>query len=189
MNIVEKLATKSYEENIEDGAFKIRESIKNIKMLGEDFDATMDKIKFLTVHIDLVNEAYHEHLKVCKNPEHCTENEHAETLLFYLQQELKNLGVGLDNDTFTYEEKADSESKLDQILKEFQEIKLGHQIIYDDILKEIQELRDLHFLGKKKWHQLLAGKITEMTVGGIISESISKDLLGIVKPQLRNLLE
>lgn len=188
MNIVEKLAHKSYQDNIEYGTDSIRDSINSIKLLSYDFDSQMDKIKFLTIHIDLVNEEYHKHLEVCKNPENCQENEQAETFLFYLQQELKNLGVGIDNDTFTYEEKAFSESKLDQILKQFEEIKLGQQITYDDILKEIQELKDLHFLGKKKWHQLLAGKITEMTVGGIISETVSKDLIGVVKPHLTNLL-
>lgn len=188
MNIVEKLALKSYQDNVEFTRTNVRDSISNIKYLTYDFDSQMDKIKFLTVHIDLVNEKYQNHLKDCKNPEDCQENEEAETFLFYLQQELKSLGVGIDNDTFTYDEKTFSESQLDQILKQFEEVKLGNQIIYEDILKEIEELRDLHFLGKKKWHQLLAGKITEMTIGGIISETVSKDLIGIVKPHLNKLL-
>ena len=157
-------------------------------MLTYDFDDNMDKIKFLTVHLNLVDEEYQKHLKVCHNPEKCDQNEQAETFLYYLQQELKSLGVGLDNDTFTHEEKTFSESKLDQILKEFEDIKLGHQLIYDDIIKEIQELKDLHFLGKKKWHQLLAGKITEMTVGGIINETVSKDLIEIIKPNFTKLI-
>jgi len=188
MNIVEKLAKKSYQDNIAYGTNSVRDSINNIKLLTYDFESEMDKIKFITVHIDLVNDEYHRHLKTCTDKEDCDINEQAETFLFYLQQELKGLGVAIDADTFTYEEKAVSESKLDVILKQFEEIKLGHQIIYDDILKEIQELRDLHFLGKKKWHQLLAGKITEMTVGGIISETVSKDLIEIVKPHFNRLL-
>jgi hypothetical protein len=188
MDIIEKLAKKSFMDNVEYGRVSVRDSVNDIKLLTYDFDSKLDKIKFLSFHIDWVSEKYQEHLKVCHDPDSCSDNENNETFLFYIQQELKSLGVKVDEDTFTFEEKNFSESKLDQILKYFEEIKLGNQIIYDDILKEIQELKDLHFLGKKKWYQLLAGKITEMTIGGVISETVSKDLISVIKPSLNNLL-
>lgn len=182
MDIIEKLAKKSYQSNIEFNNSNERDAVNNIKLQLYDFDNQLDKIRFLNIHIDLVDEKYQEHLKTCSNPENCTQNEEAETLIFYLQQELQNLGIKINDDTFTYEEKADTEAMLKQILKQLEEIKLGNQIIYDDLLKEIEELKELYFLGKKKWHQLLAGKIVEMAAGGIISETISKDLLSTIKP-------
>ena len=189
MNIIEKLAKKSYQENIQFSGKSVRDSIKDIKYQLHDFDDKLDQIKFLNIHIDLENENYQNHLKACNNPETCQQNEQSETLIFYLQQEMKSLGIEINDDTFTYEEKNNKESQLDEILRQLEEVKLGNQIIYDDILKEIQELKELFFLGKKKWNQLLAGKIIEMTAGGIISETISKDILSTIKPTLGNLLK
>lgn len=188
MDIIEKLAKKSYEDNIQYNNANERDSVNEVKYHLYDFNNELDKIKFLNIHIDLVNEEYQKHLKTCKNPENCGENDRAETLIFYLQQELVNLGIKINDDTFTYDEKAEKDSQLEEILKQFNELKAGQQAIYDDVLKEIQELKELYFLGKKKWHQLLTGKIVEMAAGGIISETISKDLLSSIKPTLGNLL-
>lgn len=189
MDIIEKLAKRSYQENIEFNSGNTKDSVNNIKLLVYDFDSQLDKIKFLNFHINWVDEKYQKHLKTCTNPNNCQINEDAETLIFYLQQELKSLGIELNEDTFTYEEKIDKDEQLKEILKKLEEVKLGNQIIYDDLLNEIQELKGLYFLGKKKWNQLLAGKIVDMTVGGIISETISKDLISLIKPSLNNLLK
>lgn len=190
MDIIEKLAKKSFQDNIEYSVSNnSRDKVSNIKYLLYDFNSELDKIKFLNFHIDLTNEKYKEHLEVCNNLENCSINEEYETLIFYLQESLKELGVKMNDDTFTYEEKEVKDSQLEEILKQFEEVKLGNQIIYDDILKEINELKELYFLGKKNWTQLLAGKIVEMTAGGIISETVSKDILSLVKPNLGNLLK
>ncbi|OXA99471.1 hypothetical protein [Flavobacterium pectinovorum] len=189
MDIVEKLAKRSYRDNIEFSRGNNRDSVNNIKLLVYDLDSKLDKIKFLNFHIDWVNEEYQKHLKTCSNPNSCQINEDAETLIFYLQQELKSLGVELNGDTFTNEEKIDTNYQLQEILEKLEDVKLGNQIIYDDLLKEFEELKSLYFLGKKKWHQLLTGKVVEMTVGGVISETVSKDLISLIKPSLNNLLK
>jgi hypothetical protein len=190
MDIIEKLAKKSFQDNIEySDSNNSRDKVNNIKYLLYDFNSELDKIKFLNFHIDLTNEKYKEHLEVCNDLENCSINEEYETLIFYLQESLKELGVKMNDDTFTFEEKEVKDSQLEEILKQFEEVKLGNQIIYDDILKEINELKELYFLGKKNWTQLLAGKIVEMTAGGIISETVSKDILCLVKPTLGNLLK
>lgn len=189
MDIVEKLAKRSYQDNIEYSRGNIRNSVNNIKLLVYDFDSQIDKIKFLNFHINWVDEEYQKHLEGCTSPNDCQTNEDAETLIFYLQQELKALGVELNEDTFVYQEKINADLKLEDILKKLEEVQLGNQIIYDDLLKEFEELKSLYFLGKKKWHQLLAGKVVEMSVGGIISETVSKDLIGLIKPSLNNLLK
>lgn len=188
MDIIEKIAKRSYQNNIEFNNNDERSAVNNIKLQLYDFENQLDKIKFINIHLDLVNEKYQKHLKTCSSPDNCGENIEAETLIFYLQQELISLGVQINHDTFTYEEKVNKELQIKEILMQFDELKAGQQIIYDDILKEIHELKELYFLGKKKWHQLLTGKIVEMTAGGIISETISKNLLLAIKPAIGNLL-
>ncbi len=51
------------------------------------------------------------------------------------------------------------------------------QFTYDDLMEEIEQLKNYYFLSKKTWMQLLVGKVTEMVAGGIISETISKELI------------
>ena len=73
-------------------------------------------------------------------------------------------------------------------MNKIEELKLGQQIIYDDLLQEINELRELYFLGKRKWYQILAGKFVDMTVSGVISESISKEIIESIKPDFTMLI-
>jgi O6-methylguanine-DNA--protein-cysteine methyltransferase len=47
------------------------------------------------------------------------------------------LGIQLNEDQFTKEEQFTAESKLDQVLKELETVKLGHQVIYKDLMKEL----------------------------------------------------
>lgn len=61
-------------------------------------------------------------------------------------------------------------------------------MLYEDLLKEINELKDLYFLGKKKWYQLLIGKSVEMAAGGIVSETVSKQIIEQVKSNLPGLI-
>lgn len=188
MNIIEKFAKESIQRNIEYGIDDYKDSLNKIKEKIYDFDDTLDKIKFLSLHIDAVNKLYNEHLPKCNNPADCDINFQCESLLFFLRQEIGKYGVNINEDTFTVEEKVEAEDKLDKILKEIEELKLGQQIIYDDLTNEIAELKELYFLGKKKWHQMLAGKIVDMTVSGLVSETLSKQIIESLKPNFRNLI-
>jgi hypothetical protein len=189
MNIIEKFARESIQNNIEFGINDYKDSISKVKDKIYAFDDTLDKIKFLSLHIDAVNNLYNEHLPSCNNPEECNTNFQCESLLYFLRQEIRKYGVNVNEDTFTIEQKLEAEDKLDKILKQIEELKLGHQIIYDDLTNEILELKELYFLGKKKWNQMLAGKIIDMTVSGLVSETLSKQILDSLKPNFRNLLK
>lgn len=68
-------------------------------------------------------------------------------------------------------------------------MKAGQQVIYDDLLKEINELKELYFLGKKKWHQILVGKGVDMVSSGIISETVSKQIINSIEPALTKLIK
>jgi hypothetical protein len=188
MNIIEKFAKESIQRNIEYEIDDYKDAISNIKEKIYDFDDTLDKIKFLSLHIDAVNKLYNEHLPKCNNPADCDINFQCESLLYFLRQEIGKFGVNVNEDTFTVEQKIEAEDKLDKILKQIEELKLGQQIIYDDLTNEISELKELYFLGKKKWHQMLAGKIVDMTVSGLVSETLSKHIIESLKPNFRNLI-
>lgn len=188
MSIIEKISHDSFNQNIEYGFENYKDVIKKIKYGANDINSKLDKIKFLNIHLELVNERYDKHLLVCKNPELCQDNISNESISYFLKQELESLNVRINEDTFTVNEKNYENDKLDQILKEIQELKLAHQIIYDDLLNEINELRELYFLGKKKWYQMLAGKFVDMAISGIVSESISKQIIESIKPNFSKLL-
>jgi len=158
-----------------------KELIDAVKDKLYDIDNQFDKIKFVKYVLEDNIAKYEKHKPVCKKPDTCQINFGHETISYYLTQELGRLGVQLNEDTFTEEEKEMAESKLDQILKDLKEVKAGQQVIYEDLLKEVEELKELYFLGKKKWYQLLIGKSVDMAASGVVSETISKGIIAQIK--------
>ncbi|MBK8483012.1 MAG: hypothetical protein IPL31_01290 [Saprospiraceae bacterium] len=162
--------------------------LKTVKEILNDIDSKFDKIRFLNFLLEKSNEKYEEHKPLCEKPLTCIQNYGYENIAYYLIQELNKLGVNFDEDTFTAEDQQTVENKFEQIYKDLHEIKLGQQITYDDLKNELNELQDLYFLGKKKWYQLFIGKSAELVAREIISETISKQIIGDVKKALPNLL-
>ena len=66
---------------------------------------------------------------------------------------------------------------MDLLLKEIEKLHLGQQITYDDLLKEVSELKKYFYLGKKPFKDMLIGKLSEMIAGGVISETISNQIV------------
>lgn len=83
--------------------------------------------------------------------------------------------------------------KLDRMAERLKEemdvLKSGQELIYTDILSELDELRQYYNLPKKTWRQLLAGKLGEMVVGGVVSETLSKRIAEFINPAVEKLLE
>ncbi|OLY93655.1 hypothetical protein SAMN05444008_114134 [Cnuella takakiae] len=188
MDIILKKAKQFTDRYFLGGVSHYQDIIDAAKNDVYDIDNPADKIKYLNFILDRNNKDYAEHKPVCQNPENCSYNYTYETIAYYLTQELNRLGVHFNDDTFTEEEKEQAESKLDKILKDLNELKLGQQVIYEDLSKEINELRDLYFLGKKKWYQLFIGKSVDMVASGVVSESISKQIIEEVKKSLPALI-
>lgn len=173
------------------GRFNVNEYKEIFNAAMEDvnsFDNSLDKIKYLNLLLTQNNNAYAAHMPKCTSPINCPENFTYENLAYYFTQELNRLGVHFGPDTFTESEMKDANSKLDQILRDLNDLKLGQQVIYEDLTNEINELKDLYFLGKKKWHQLLIGKSIDMTTSGIVSETISKQIIEAMKKDIPALL-
>lgn len=94
---------------------------------------------------------------------------------------MRNWKVTWGETEFRSIEKKQANDILDKILADLNQLKVGQQITYDDLFNEIQEIKDFYFLNKRNWFQLLTGKLTEMVAGGVISETISKDIVQIIK--------
>lgn len=141
MDIVKKIADKFIQHHLNGRITEYDEIIDAAKGQLYDIDDQLDKIKFLNVILEGNSKTFGKHSPVCKDPDNCSINLAHESITYFLAQELNRLGVHLNEDTFTIDEKDNTDSKLDKILKDLEELKLGHQIIYDDLLKEINELK------------------------------------------------
>jgi hypothetical protein len=188
MDIIVKQANKFSDNYFNGGIFKYEELLKATRNKVNEIDNTFDKIKFLNVVLEKNNSEYEKHKPDCSDPDNCRYNFAYESISYSLMQELNRLGVNFNDDTFTDIEKKETESKLEKILSDLNELKAGHQIIYEDLAKEINDLKELYFLGKKKWHQLLIGKGVDMVASGIVSETVAKQIIETVKVSFPHLL-
>lgn len=193
MDIIMKLANRfvqqylNPEHRLADDKEIIKEAIKQL----DGVDNRLDKIRILNLILEGNAKAYNAHKLECNaaDPDSCATNIAHESVAYFLIQELNRLEVYLNEDTFTVEEKISADSNLDKVMRNLEELKIGHQIIYDDLMKEIDELKALYFLGKKNWYQLLVGKCLEMVASGVISETISKQIITSVAPALTRLIK
>lgn len=188
MDIIAKFADEFVQRHLNVRITKYAEIIEAAREQLYDIDNQLDKIKFLNIILEGNSKAYDRHKPNCTAPDTCPINLAHESISYFLAQELAKLGVQLNEDTFSIDEKESADSKLDKILKELEELKMGHQIIYDDLKKELEELKELYFLGKKKWYQLFAGKCLGMVASGIISETVSKQIINAVEPAFTSLI-
>lgn len=180
----EKFARTYIRGQVRDHQTVIRETKSELY----DIITPIDKITFLRVILETNEEEYQRHLLKCTNKNNCPTNYDHESIQYFLGNELSELGIRIDEDQFTVEERDIAESKLDKILADLEILKAGQKLTYDDIMDELNELRDFYILGKKKWFQLFLGKTTEMVIGGVISETVSKELISIMGEAYQNLL-
>jgi hypothetical protein len=151
-----------------------------------------DKLVFLEQVEIKIREELDEHLKKCTNKFVCKEVQDYESMIFFIRQELEKNGI-VDTDIFTRSEIEHLNTKLDQLFKEIKILKTGHQIIYDDIINEFDKLKKQYYLDKKTWRQVFFGKIFEMTLSGVVSESLAKKIVEVfgdifTEEQLKRLL-
>jgi hypothetical protein len=184
MDFIKRKAKDFTDEHLMGGIASVQQLVNEAKEIISGFDNHLDKVKFLNLILEKNNYDYSEHLKVCKSKEDCSSNFSHESVAYYLSQELYRLGVQINNDTFTEGDRKEAESKIDQILKDLNDIKVGQQVLF----AELNEMKDLFFLGKKKWYQLLIGKSIDMTASGIVSETVSKQIIEVAKKHIPTLL-
>lgn len=177
MNYIQKRAEKFVLNNVKSEKPDYKEVISKAKLELLNIDSSIDKLTFLKIILETNARKLEEHLPTCSDKSSCQIDYSRESITYYLTQELNRLGIRTNNDQFTFEEKKIIESKLSELLTDIKGLKDGQQIIYDDLLEEIESLKELFILGKRNWFQLLVGKASEMVAGGIISETVSKEII------------
>lgn len=155
--------------------------VNKTRLKLNDLDDPLDQAKFINVLIEKNRYLYETHLKTCTDKIKCPINYGHEVIAFFLNQELKRIGVKVNTDTFSNSEQEICNEKIDSIFEEIQTLKDGQQIIYEDLLRELNELKNLYFLGKRQWHQIWLGKVFDMTISGIIGETVSKYIINEIK--------
>jgi len=175
-----KFASKSFKDVRE-----YKSILNEVKETLVEIDSKRDKIKYLTTLLEANKIAYEEHKPKCEKPDNCVQNFGFESITYYLGQELTRLGLKFNDDAFTISEVEKIEVNFEQIFRDLSELKLGQEIIYDDLVRELNELRELYYLGKKNWIQLLVGKSIEMVANQIISETISKQIISDIKSHFK----
>lgn len=182
MHIIENIATRISEINMRTPKPHL-EVLEIVRSRIIDIDSKSDKIKFLSVCLRNIDSYYKAHLPKCTNPEKCERNYHYDAIIYFLQQELQRLGITINEDTFTLEEIGISNQKIDEIQTQLAKLELGQEVVFNNI----EELKEVYYLGKRKWYQLLLGKFKEMTISGIVNETFSKGLLEIFKSGFKSI--
>ena len=188
MNYINKRAEKFVRNYISGQVTEHKIVIDEAKLELYQINEDLDKVTFLRILLEENAKEFQSHLLHCTDREDCEINYDHESIAYFLTQELNLLGIKTNNDQFTIEEKVTAESKLDKILEDLQTLKVGHEIIYEDLKAEIEQLKELFILGKKHWFQLLLGKTKEMVISGVISETISKEIVSEMSNELQKLL-
>lgn len=159
------------------------EFISTVRVKIYDYKRIAFKIEFLQHLLTLVKLEHDEHLKVCtwKSEGNCPENFKLESVQFFLNEELLELNGEIDESDYTLIQKENLSHSLNAIKDSLNKIEVGQRVTYDDLFEEITQMKEYFYLPKKTWVELLIGKLTEMVAAGVVSETISKQILETIE--------
>jgi hypothetical protein len=182
MNIIQDQATRFYEWKFNEYG-NYQEFISEVRTQLYDYRKDAHKLEFLDYLLTLLKQGFDKHLEVCPHKDEkgvCGVNKNYENSLFFIQNERDEVIENLPKTEFNLQERSEINYSLQIILEDLNKIKIGQQFTYDDIVEELNELKEFYFLNKKHWSQMLIGRLTEMVASGVISETISKDIVETV---------
>ncbi len=182
MNIIQQQASDFIKFKFNERS-KYNEFIDKIRSQLYEYRKDSHKLEFIEHIMTLLKLGYDEHLKTCEYPNdrsQCLVNKNYENTLFFIENEREELIENLPQTEFNYQEKSAINESLQKIIADLDKIKMGQEITYDDVMIELNELKEFYFLNKKHWSQLLIGRLSEMVAGGVISETISKDIVSTI---------
>lgn len=184
---IEQLGQKIVKDYIEHEISDSKNIVEIVLEEASNIRSIRDKIDLLSIVLEENEKALQLHLSKCSTP-NCDGKMNHDRVSYFLQQELVLLGVNANQDYFTSEEKENFNNLIDTIIEQ---INLYNQLMteqFEILSNEIEELKNLYFLGKKNWKQLLIGKTSDMVVSGIVSETLSKPFLDLAKNAFQKLL-
>lgn len=183
LNLIQKQAEGFLQKSDYLYGSNYNEFISDVRMALYDYHKEVYKIQFVEHLILRFKQSYDEHVENCTyKPKHdCPENLIYENVLFFLQEELEELEENLDESYFNKSYRDSLTDSMDEIINRFDKLETGQQITYDDLFQELQELKTFYYLNKKNWVEMLSGKLSAMIAGGIISETVSKEIVDVIK--------
>lgn len=182
MNLIQDQANRFYEWKFNEHV-NYQEFISEVRTELYEYRKYAHKLEFLDYLLLLLKQGFDKHLEVCQHKNEkgvCGVNKNYENSLFFIQNERDEVIENLPKTEFDIQEKAEINDSLQKILEDLNQIKIGQNITYDDIVEELNELKEFYFLNKKHWSQMLIGRLTEMVASGVVSETISKNIVETV---------
>src|SRR3972149_358732 len=120
LDIVESKAYEFIDHNL-DSSNSTEELISDLETQLYKFTREKDKLKYLTVVSQYIQEEAAKHAKECKNPTNCGKSKTHREATFFVNQMLEEYGIGVNNiEVFTSEERIENNRKLDELLEEIQ---------------------------------------------------------------------
>jgi hypothetical protein len=138
------------------------------------------KLIFLNVLRKELFDAKKDHEKTCET-KNCGTSSLYNNAIFTVDQTIENLNEYYvpqvsTEDIFSPQEQSEILSKLNEVIVKLRKLEMGQEIIFD----EIDDLKSSFNLGKKKWHQLLTGKIVDLG----LSYGVEKTILDSIYSEL-----
>lgn len=96
-----------------------------------------------------MNSMYLKHKSTCKQT-NCQKDIGYEIIRYFLNNEMRQLDVIVDNKNYTEEEINKVYTVLEELKASIEHLKMSNEIIYNDLIEEIEELKNLTYLGKEK---------------------------------------
>ncbi len=178
MNLITKQAEKFSLYNLNSNK-SYQEFIKLVNHELLQYSQFFHKVQFIETVMCEVRKEYDEHLLDCTSKDDCDQNFYFESINFFLNELRTIQNKNLTDQEFKEVDVIRNKTGIDEILNKLNEIQLGQQFTYDDFSDQFEELKSYFFLNKKSWNQMLAGKLLEMVAGGIITETVSKQIVSV----------
>jgi hypothetical protein len=179
MNLISKQAEKFSLYNL-DSNKSYQEFIKLVNQELLQYSQFSHKVQFIETLMCEVRKEYEEHLPDCTSKDDCDQNFYFESIIFFLNEIRTIQNKNLTEREFKEVDIIRYRTGIDEILNKLNELQLCQQFTYDDFSDQFEELKSYFFLNKKSWNQMLAGKLLEMVAGGVISETVSKQIVEIL---------
>ena len=148
-----------------------------VKFEINQYSQVSHKIQFLETVMFEAKKDFEEHLLTCSSLEECQTNLFYESVIFFINEIRNELSKNLSLEEFNESDILRYKTGIDEILSKINTLQLGQQITYDDFIEQFNEMKSYFYLNKKTWNQMLAGKLLEMVAAGVVSETISKQIL------------
>ena len=139
------------------------------------------KVQFVETLMCDVKEKYEEHLLECTSKEDCPHNFFYESVIFFLNDMRVRLCENLSSEDFKEVDVIRYRTGIDEIIAKLNEIQLGQQITYDDFAEQFEEMKSYFFMSKNSWDSKLVEKFVEMVCAGVISETVSKQMVSVIQ--------